>query len=283
MSEILPYQLEAGLHHLCISSDNVAALAKFYEKNMGLTLQDVDEGVLGIGQERRILFVKGEPKKLMFAGLKVDTQDMLNSLAERLNHASIDYEIADDHPMFKSGALKVRDPDGNQIVFGIADEAGLPAAPEWPTARLQHFVVASRDAERLMNFYSDVLGFAISDQVKDDHDELKTAFLRCGQEHHTFAVFQASSDRFDHHCYEAGEWNLLRDWADRFASNEIKIEWGPGRHGPGNNLFIFVHDPDGNWLEISAELERVPHDKPAGVWPQAQRTLNLWGSAPLRT
>ena len=49
-----------------------------------------------------------------------------------------------------------------------------------------------------------------------------------------------------------------------------------GRHGPGNNLFIFIEDPDGNWIEISAELE-VIHDRQVKVWKHEPKTLNLWG------
>ena len=168
------------------------------------------------------------------------------------------------------------------MLFGIP-RGGSPDPPGCLTGRLQHVVVASRDAARLSNFFQTVLGFKLSDNVVDDQSELKTAFLRCSEEHHSFAVFQASMDRFDHHCYEAGEWGLLRDWGDHFARHHVRVEWGPGRHGPGNNLFLFVHDPDGNWLEISAELEIVAPDRPVGQWRHEQRTLNSWGTAPLRT
>jgi catechol 2,3-dioxygenase len=58
--------------------------------------------------------------------------------------------------------------------------------------------------------------------------------------------------------------------------------WGPGRHGPGNNLFIFIEDPDGNWIEVSAELEII-HDRSLHEWPHEERTLNLWGTAIMRS
>jgi catechol 2,3-dioxygenase len=58
---------------------------------------------------------------------------------------------------------------------------------------------------------------------------------------------------------------------------------GPGRHGPGNDLFIFIVDPDENWIEISAELEIIhDHDRPVKHWPHRERTLNQWGRAILR-
>jgi hypothetical protein len=61
------------------------------------------------------------------------------------------------------------------------------------------------------------------------------------------------------------------------------VQWGPGRCGHGNNLFVFVHDCNGDWVEISAELEIVSHERPIGAWKHEQRTLNSWGSAPLRS
>jgi hypothetical protein len=67
------------------------------------------------------------------------------------------------------------------------------------------------------------------------------------------------------------------------AGERIPLKWGPGRHGPGNNLFFFIHDTDGNWVEISAELEVVKPDRAVGAWPHEERTLNRWGIGLLRS
>ena len=45
----------------------------------------------------------------------------------------------------------------------------------------------------------------------------------------------------------------------------IPVKWGPGQRGPGNNLFLFHHDSDGNWREIPAGLAQSGEDRPAGV------------------
>jgi catechol 2,3-dioxygenase len=63
----------------------------------------------------------------------------------------------------------------------------------------------------------------------------------------------------------------------------IALWWGPGRHGPGNNLFFMIEDPDGYKVEFSAELELIPKEVPYRTWPHEQRTLNLWGSAWMRS
>src|SRR5262249_20939028 len=158
------------------------------------------------------------------------------------------------------GAIAVRDPDRNRLVFGLR-RAAEPMAAQAPPARLQHVVLASPDAARLADFYATVAGFVVSDRVLDSAGGLRAAFLRSDHEHHSLAMFQAPESRLDHHCYEAGEWGFIRDWADRFAERDVPLAWGPGRHGPGNNLFLFIHDPDGNWVEVSAELETVPADR----------------------
>jgi catechol-2,3-dioxygenase len=97
------------------------------------------------------------------------------------------------------------------------------------------------------------------------------------------ALFGTSEQRFDHHSYETRDLESLVAWADHLAELDIPIHWGVGRHGPGNNLFLMVLDPDGNLVEISAEIENCEADRPTGLWPHEQRTLNLWGTAIMRT
>ena len=100
---------------------------------------------------------------------------------------------------------------------------------------------------------------------------------------HSFAAFAADEPGFDHCAFETPSWNHIRDWADHLAQFDIPIWWGPGRHGAGNNLFFMVLDPDGNKIEISAELELMDWDHPLRYWPHDRRTLNLWGNAWMRS
>jgi catechol 2,3-dioxygenase-like lactoylglutathione lyase family enzyme len=177
----------------------------------------------------------------------------------------------------------VRDSEGNTLVFGLCPDGTEGPTTEALRARLQHVVFASTNAQRSAVFYSEVLGFTVSDRVLDDTGVLRACFLRTDSEHHSLAVFQATRSGLDHHCYESRDWGLIRDWADHLASLRIPLKWGPGRHGPGNNLFIFIEDPDGNWIEISAELESVAANRPPGTWRHEERTLNAWGAAYLRS
>jgi catechol 2,3-dioxygenase len=276
--------LRATFHELGLHSPNPQGLADFYHRALGYGFAASDDGLTGIASERRIGIRRGPAKTLAYAAYAVADADSLDSLARRLRTAGTAFARV-DRAGFEPAAIAVADPDGNSFLFGIA-EGGAPVVADDTArrlARLQHVVFATTDIERELAFFTDVLGFTLSDRVVDEQGRLRTAFVRCSDEHHSLAVFAASECRLDHHCYEAGDWGLIRDWADHFAGHRIALKWGPGRHGPGNNLFLFIHDPDGNWVEISAELERVDAQRPVGDWPHEEYTLNSWGIGLLRS
>jgi catechol 2,3-dioxygenase len=275
--------LQASLHHIGLRSQDPQRLADFYERVMSLRLRSAANGILGEAKDRRLYFVHGPAGGLAFAAYAVADGRTLDELAGRLRERNHPFERLPADELFEEGTVAVNDPDGNTLHFGLERPSEQTGPDGELPARLQHTVVASRAAARLAEFYQETLGFALSDKVVDEVGGLRTAFLRCSPEHHSFAVFQASENRLDHHCYETADWWQIRNWGDWFSSKQVRVEWGPGRHGPGNNLFLFVHDIDGNWLEISAELEVVATSKPAGEWLHEERTLNLWGAAPLRS
>lgn len=44
-----------------------------------------------------------------------------------------------------------------------------------------------------------------------------------------------------------------------------------------------VKDPDGNNVELSAEIEIMPKAMPGRVWPHTMSTLNRWGVGWMRS
>lgn len=270
--------LWAHLHYIELGSNEPERLARWYETAFGMSGERRGESWICHGPERTLLISPGRPNTLLSAGYELDDRASLDSLAARLSTAAVAME-AEASRIFTAGQIQFRDPAGNKLEFGCGTSRG---GGDSLKGRLQHVVFASRNAQKMVDFYTSVVGFRESDRVLDEAGALRTSFMRSDQEHHSLAFFQTNEDRLDHHCYEAGEWDLIRDWGDHFASLRIPVKWGPGRHGPGNNLFLFIHDPDNNWVEISAEIENVSDDRPVGKWAHEERTLNSWGSAPLR-
>ena len=273
--------MQGHLHHLQILSPDPQALAEFYARCLGMSVRPLHQNWVCQGPQRGLIIAPGPAAHLGFAAFAVSNSSVLLAIGERVRSGGVDVQNIST-PLLQSGSIGFSDPDGNCFVFGLPTETPAPSSDGLP-GRLQHVVLASTNAERMLSFYCDVVGFRLSDRVIDDAGALRTCFLRTDDEHHSLAIFQADENRLDHHCYESPDWNSIRDWGDHFASIRVPVEWGPGRHGPGNNLFVFVHDPDGNWIEISAELEVVKPDRPIGAWPHEERTLNSWGRGVLRS
>ena len=281
----------AQLDHIRLDSEHPASLIDFYRRALGMTPSDLDDGtVLMQGPARRILIGRGAAGAQPFMAFKVQADHQLDALRRHVVRRGLE-PLACPSAIFAPGAFAVCDPDGRLAVFGLP-RTDLPVpeqACDSPAAklpgRLQHVVVASTALPAMLRFYEHDLGFVVSDYVfADDAGAEPTAgFLRSDPEHHSFAAFRSLERRPDHHAYEATCWNDIRDWADHLATQRIKLWWGPGRHGPGNNLFFMIEDPQGYLIEISAELETMPDDVVKRSWRHEERTLNLWGSAFMRS
>jgi catechol 2,3-dioxygenase len=273
-------QASAYLHHLHLLSPAPEPLAQWYGRAIDMEVTAIDDAHwLASGPARQVLFSTGPAKALAHAGFAVRDAESLQGLHERAEQMGLAPHTVTT-PLLQPGAFGVTDPDGNAIYFGLSLPRSVTSTDRI-RGPIQHLTLASRDVPAIENFYAGKLGFGVSDRVVNEHGKMMTCFMRGNHEHHNLACFYQDRQGVDHHSYEAGEWDTIRDWSDHLASQNIQLFWGPGRHGPGNNLFIFTEDPDGNWIEISAELE-VVHDRPIKTWPHEERTLNLWGRGVLR-
>ena len=274
MAPMAPELWPARLHHLRRDSPKPELLARFYGELLGDRVAPLPDGSWRVdGRGRRLVVGKGAAGSVPYFALQLQDAAQLQSLRRALK-GSEDFAS----PLLAAGAFSLTDPDGRRVVFGLPADDKLENGL---AGRLQHFVCATQRLPQMLAFYR-ALGMVESDRVLEG-EALAAVFLRSDPEHHSFAAFRAPESRADHHCYETSGWLDIRDWADRMARLRIPLWWGPGRHGPGNNLFFMIEDPDGHKVEFSAELELMPKDMPHRTWPHEQRTLNLWGSAWMRS
>lgn len=273
----------AQLCYLHLASKEPQRQVDFYTRMMDMSASpQADGSQVMCGPKRAAIISPADHSGLLAAAYNLHSPAKLQALRERLAAQGCPMESVDS-PLLEAGAFAIRDPQGRQTIFGVAVVSSADERPGMPS-RLQHVVFQTTELEAIIDFYVNTVGFTISDNVVDkETDQLMVCFLRSDDEHHSLAFFRGSKNEWDHHCYETNEWNDIRDWGDRFAKERISIFFGPGRHGPGNNLFFMVVDPDHNRLEFSAELELAQADKEAGVWPQSEHTLNSWGRAWMRS
>ncbi|MDX3905769.1 MAG: VOC family protein [Pigmentiphaga sp.] len=275
-------ELGASLHHLHLTSPDPQRLADFYARTHGLQARADPGRWVCAAPGRTLVLSSGPANGLAYAAFGFQDPARWQAFRNRVAaHARAETPAL---PVDCEDALAVRDPDGNVIVFALRPglPAGVPAQDDLPSAHLQHFALRTTDPAPMLAFYEGVLGFTLSDKVQDEEGMLRACFLRTESLHHALALFRAPMRCFDHQSFETGSWNDMKTWGDRMAAIRETIVWGIGRHGPGNDVFFMVRDPDGNLAEISAEIEVCAPDRPAGVWVHEERTLNLWGKAIMR-
>ena len=273
------FSSNAYLHHIALHSTRPLQLAKFYENALSLEKKTIAGGWFLSGGRRRILILRHKENSLGFASFACQDGHSLKILRRDLMDNGIK-TTQDNKSLFDENSFFILDCDGNKIYFGINKDR--KEQNPYLYAPLQHITFTSSNLDNFVQFYVSKLGFKISDKVINKEGKLTTCFMRSNLEHHTVACFLGNKSGLDHYSFEAGTWEWIKNWCDHFSKKNIQLIWGPGRHGPGNNLFAFIEDLDGNKIEISAELEIV-HDRKIKKWPHEPRTLNLWGDAIMRS
>jgi catechol 2,3-dioxygenase len=274
--------INATLQRLVISSPQVDSVAGFYVNTFGYRAEMCGDEAHCEGEHRSLWIRPGRANQLLESHFVFADEASWQRYVARLEDLHVAFNRGD---CAGGTAISVVDPEGHRVCFALeaAGRKGSASRGEAHPARLQHYAVRTPAPQALVSFYAQSLGFSISDLVRDESGDLTAAFLRSDRFHHSLAIFRASESRFDHFSCETHDWHSLRDWADSVARGGVRLAWGIGRHGPGNDTFFMVLDPDGNLAEISSDLETCEPDRPVGSWNHCMETLNQWGVAIMRS
>ena len=275
--------IDAKLKRLVISSPEVDRVARFYVDTFGYRAERCRDEARCEAYGRSLWIRAGRVNQLLESHFVFDNSAALNRYIAQLEMQRVPFSQQHEEGGL---SIQIRDPDGCNVCFAVNVESRPIAREDTDqinSARLQHYAVRTPFTQKLLDFYTNSLGFSVSDLVRDETGDLTAAFLRSDAEHHSLAIFRAAESRFDHFSCETHDWNSLRDWADLMARRSVRLAWGIGRHGPGNDTFFMVLDPDGNLAEISSDLERCTPERAVGNWDHRMETLNQWGVAIMRS
>lgn len=275
-----------SVSHIAFRVPDVRAAEDFYGRVLGLVRHAdlADGGVrLGWGAGHHVVDLLPGAKALVHFGFEVRDEGGLEQLRERLLAAG--YPVADLDPAFlaesvgPAAGIATQDPDGNTVHFhGAVHRQGEHAgSTSQRPIKFQHTTLGTGDVAREVAFYVDVVGFRLTDQLEDGN----FAWLRSDRDHHTLAIVDVGAGGdIDHYSFDLSEWEDFKSWCDRLTEQHVDVAWGPGRHGPGGNLFVFFDDPAGNHIELSAEMEKFYDDRATYAprrWQPVPASINLWG------
>jgi catechol 2,3-dioxygenase-like lactoylglutathione lyase family enzyme len=138
--------------------------------------------------------------------------------------------------------------------------------------KISHIVLHSPDHRAAVKFFTDVLGFRVSDWLGDF-----MGFLRCNSAHHRLALLPGPPC-LNHVAYDMFSVDDMMRGASRLRKQGTDIRWGPGRHTAGNNTFSYFCTPNGFAVEYTAELEEVDFEHHVDkVHEPAPQVMDQWG------
>lgn len=171
--------------------------------------------------------------------------------------------------------LTVRDPDGRvfQVVHGDENHADAHETPDRPV-RLAHVVLNAHELSVAQVFLENALKFRLADRTRI------MAFMNCDRDHHSIALGDSDNDALNHIAFLMPDVDSVMRGGGRMRDAGYSIDWGPGRHGPGNNAFNYFVGPDGFVIEYTAEVEQIDSTYKVGgpedwTWPAGR--VDQWG------
>jgi 2,3-dihydroxy-p-cumate/2,3-dihydroxybenzoate 3,4-dioxygenase len=151
--------------------------------------------------------------------------------------------------------------------------AALPTDRDKPL-QITHAVLNSVDVAACERFVETVLGFQVSDRTK------MMTFVRCNRKHHALAYAHSDVSSLNHIAFEMNDVDGVMRGIGRMRDAGYDVVWGPGRHGPGDNVFGYFIAPFGGVVEYTAEVSEVSDDYRVGApedwkWPPGR--MDQWG------
>jgi catechol 2,3-dioxygenase-like lactoylglutathione lyase family enzyme len=265
---------------------NPEATARFFEECLDFVRRDEPdgrialtlEGEYGLGTPPSVLTLR-QNDALVLDAVVFDVGDRqgLDDVTARLN------DVGQPTERTLPDEVRFEAPEGVPLICRVAPQRSRQALPPSTVRprRLGHVNLKVPDAIKTRDFFVDVLGFALSDQVGD-----LLAFLRISGDHHNVGLRGGEAVANVHHvAMEVPGWDSFLVICDYIAAKGHVVEYGPGRHAPGHNLFVYLREPDsGLRMELFADMGRI--DDAAAYQPQLwdaqdrSRTVNQWGPAP---
>jgi catechol 2,3-dioxygenase-like lactoylglutathione lyase family enzyme len=151
---------------------------------------------------------------------------------------------------------------------------GIERSASVAPRKLGHVVIGSPDQAATQRFFTEGIGFKVSDEIAGI-----AAFLRCSTDHHNLLVQGAPVPYLHHTSWQVDDVDDVgRGAKTMLDADPSRHVWGLGRHYIGSNFFWYLRDPAGNFAEYYSDLDVIVDDE---VWePSAvadERALYAWG------
>lgn len=173
--------------------------------------------------------------------------------------------------------FSIKAPEGQLLSIVTESTVRVPEHLDAAPTKLSHIVFNAARIEQMTEFFIDILGFRLSDETAP------MKFIRCSADHHSVALAKGDGPSINHIAFEMQDLDALMSGSGRLRREGYKIEWGVGRHGPGNNIFSYFIEPNGFVVEYTTGMQQIDEAiyKPetAAYWSSFPNRPCRWGMA----
>ena len=255
---------------------------RFYADDWGLVEVESADGLAwlkthGHDEHHVVRLHKSDTNCIEVIALAADSREDVESLHDKVSATGCTIVHAPRNLDAPGGGYGFRffSPDG--LPFEISADVArgqTRAMNRWEgmPVKISHIVLHSPDHPALVKFFTDVLGFRVSDWLGDF-----MCFLRCNSAHHRVAILPGPAC-LNHVAYDMLGIDDMMRGISRLRKLGTDIRWGPGRHTAGNNTFSYFCTPNGFAVEYTAELEEVDFENHVDkVHEPAPLVMDQWG------
>ncbi len=151
-----------------------------------------------------------------------------------------------------------------------------PKGTPFNITKIGHVVLNCRDLDRSVRFYTEILGFKVSDVYTPDIAPGGMVFMRCNADHHGVALVgsmpgESPNIELNHMAFEVGTLDEVFRAREHLKKHNVTIDF-EGRRRAGVQIAVEFRDPDGHRLEIFWGLDQVGSDgyvRPGTEWKWA--------------
>ena len=151
-----------------------------------------------------------------------------------------------------------------------------PSGMPFRIGKIGHVGVNVTDLERSTKFYTEVLGFSVTESMGENQRPGGLVFLRCNNDHHGIALFGGhvaplQGGTLNHIAFEVFSLDEVIRARDFLKARGITPHF-EGRRRAGCQVAVEFRDPDGHELEIYWDIDQIGsegHVRPASEWRAA--------------
>lgn len=260
------------LGYVEFETPDVDAMVSYYTEALDFVVEErtATTAYLTPGVDHHAVVIQKSEEAAARTSVGFQIDEDLADAEQRLRDAGYDVERRSDMSPGTPDALVMLEPATGAAIhlYDAQSVSGAGIPSQLRPTKLGHVAAFVPSLPAIQPFYENLLGFRWSDTIGDFF-----VFLRCNTDHHA-ANFMAAKDRrgMHHIAYEMRDLAHLQSMLDHLSKTGRQLYWGPGRHGPGHNIFTYHTDPDGNVIELFTQLDQMP-DETLGFWqPQPWHT-----------